>query len=61
MHRLRRSIEKNHAPHSAGFQLIDLLENLSKQLNHLQVPTGRQREYPFQSCLDLHDQSKSGR
>jgi hypothetical protein len=33
---------------------------MSNQLKHIELPTGLQRDNPFQSCLDLHDQSKAG-
>lgn len=33
---------------------------MSNQLNKVELPTGLQRENPFQSCLDLHEQSKTG-
>lgn len=62
--RLRRSVDKleeNIPPSSVGSQLIHILEYMSKQLNEITLRTGLERDHPFQSCLDLHDRSKSGR
>jgi hypothetical protein len=33
---------------------------MANQLNQIESPMGFRREYPFQSCLDLHDQSITG-
>ena len=63
--RLRRSIgqlDDNHIPSNPiGSQLIHILEHMSKQLHDIELPTGLQRDRPFQSCLDLLDQSKTGK
>ena len=61
--RLRRSVDKieeNIPSSSVGSQLIHILEHMSKQLYEITLRTGLQRDQPFQSCLDLHDRSKSG-
>ncbi|CAF0883141.1 unnamed protein product [Rotaria sordida] len=63
-HRLRRSIipvEENIQLNSIAFQLIHILDNMANQLNQIESPIGLQRDNPFQSCLDLHDQSKIGK
>jgi hypothetical protein len=58
---MRRSIEENLPLNFLGSQLFNILQNLSNQLNGIELPTGLQRDRPFQSCLDLHDQSKPGK
>lgn len=62
--RLRRSIgqlDDNHIPSNRiGSQLIHILEHMTQQLHEIELPTGLQRDHPVQSCLDLHDRSKSG-
>ncbi|CAF5141120.1 unnamed protein product, partial [Rotaria sp. Silwood1] len=63
-HRLRRSIiplEENIQLNSIALQLINILENMTNQLNKIESPRGLQRDNPFQSCLDLHDQSMIGK
>jgi hypothetical protein len=37
-----------------------ILENMANQLNRIETPIGLRRDNPFQSCLDLHDQSMTG-
>ena len=44
-----------------GYQLVNILERLEEQLKKTESPLGQRRENPFQSCLDLHDQSSSGK
>lgn len=56
LRRLRRSIlppKENIHPNFVAIQLIELLENMTSQLNRIQLPMGLQRDNPFQSCLDV--------
>ncbi|CAF4464477.1 unnamed protein product, partial [Rotaria sp. Silwood2] len=64
LHRLRRSIipiEENIQLNSVALHLIQILDNMANQLNKIESPMGLRRDNPFQSCLDLHDQSMIGK
>jgi hypothetical protein len=50
----------NTKPDSIGFQLITILERIESQLSLLEAPLGQRQDNPFQSCLDLYNQSMPG-
>ncbi|CAF3475990.1 unnamed protein product [Rotaria socialis] len=62
--RLRRSVlslDENTPVNPLALQLIRILEKMSIQLNKIESPMGLRPENPFQSCLDLHEQSLIGK